>query len=84
MEDYERHPEKNVFCECCSETLDVPNPPNYLWVQQQQVCAPAAQVMMVPQQAPAYVPQTNQGAVEKVHLLGVTGGNVHRPLEYGS
>jgi len=64
MEDYERHPEKNVFCECCSETLDVPNPPNYLWVQQQQVCAPAAQVMMVPQQAPAYVPQTNQGVVK--------------------
>ena len=31
MEDYDAHPEKNVWYECCSETLDVPNPPHYLW-----------------------------------------------------
>eukprot|EP00656_Telonema_subtile_P043228 TRINITY_DN49616_c0_g1_i2.p1 TRINITY_DN49616_c0_g1~~TRINITY_DN49616_c0_g1_i2.p1 ORF type:complete len:235 (+),score=25.45 TRINITY_DN49616_c0_g1_i2:28-732(+) len=30
MEDYERHPEKGVFCKCCEPTLDQPTP-NYLW-----------------------------------------------------
>eukprot|EP00656_Telonema_subtile_P005896 TRINITY_DN1269_c0_g1_i2.p3 TRINITY_DN1269_c0_g1~~TRINITY_DN1269_c0_g1_i2.p3 ORF type:complete len:131 (-),score=29.92 TRINITY_DN1269_c0_g1_i2:382-774(-) len=30
MEDFERHPEKEIYCKCYNTTLDQPNP-NYLW-----------------------------------------------------
>eukprot|EP00656_Telonema_subtile_P000691 TRINITY_DN10330_c0_g1_i1.p1 TRINITY_DN10330_c0_g1~~TRINITY_DN10330_c0_g1_i1.p1 ORF type:complete len:347 (+),score=52.55 TRINITY_DN10330_c0_g1_i1:92-1132(+) len=65
MEDFDRHPEKQICCQCCNPTLDYPHP-NYLWEPKQQ----PQQQYALPQQQ--YVQQQPVAVVQSVPVPTVT------------